>query len=230
MAVTFRSKTLTTGTGTSATATEPAGAASGDLLVAICIAGAVISQPAGWTQRFKDTQGGVSWVVSDIPRGASAPNLGWTWSGSVYYELHLVCLKPGANTVQFDSVSAAGGKGNSVGHNLDPPATVAVKTTSLAVAGGVNFGGSGVGGWTNSAGYVVRTDNADGRDAVLEDKSLSASGSENPGIIDNEAGGGQDWWDGFTATYTDEVTSTDTQEWRGSAPPQKRTTWPTVMY
>jgi hypothetical protein len=204
VAVTFRSKTLTTSTGTSATATEPAGAASGDMLIALCIAGAVISQPAGWTQLFKDTQGTVNWVVSYVARGASAPNLGWTWSGSVYYELHLIAMQPGVNTVAFDSVSSAGSKGSSA-HDPDPPATVAVKTTSLAVCGGVNFGA--ISAWTAPSGYTVRTTNTGGIDAAMCDKSLSASGSENPAAI-TLGTPNDNWWDGFTATFTDEVSVT----------------------
>lgn len=205
MAATFRSKSFKTGTGTSQTATEPASAASGDMLIALCIAGAVISQPAGWTQAFKDTQGGVSWVVSYVSRGGSAPSLAWTWAGSVYYELHLICLQPGVNTVTFDAVSSAGGKGNASSHNPDPPAVVAVATTSLAVAGGVNFTGSNAGGWTASTGYVVRSDNTAGNDAFLETKSLSASGSENPSAVANVGATTNDYWDGCTFTFTDEV-------------------------
>lgn len=205
MAVTFRAKTLTTATGTSASATEPAGTVSGDIIIAFAIAGAVISQPAGWTQLFKDTQGAVSWVVSYVSRGGSAPNLGWTWAGSVYYELHLVTVKPGSGSVLFDAVSSAGGKGNSA-HNPDPPAVVAVQTTSLAVCGGLNFGAAGT--WTNPAGYVVETTNTGGIDAAMCDKSLSAAGSENPAAITDSLGGTGDWWDGFTATFTDVATST----------------------
>lgn len=205
MAVTFRTASFKTGTGTSQTATEPASAASGDMLVALCIAGAVISQPTGWTQAFKDTQGGVSWVVSYVSRGGSAPSLAWTWAGSVYYELHILCLQPGVNTVTFDAVSTAGGKGNGSGHNPDPPAVVAVAASSLALAGGVNYGGSTTGGFTASAGYVVRSDNTVGNDAVMETKSLSASGSENPAAITNIVSGLQDYWDGFAITFTDAV-------------------------
>lgn len=205
MAVTFRSNSFKSGTATSQTTTEPAGTTSGDRLVALCIAGAVISQPSGWTQRFKDTQGGVSWVVSEIARGGSAPSLAWTWAGSVYYELHIIALQPGVNTVSFDAVSSAGAKGNGTLHNPDPPAVVAVASTTLCVAGGVDFGGSSFGGWTPSTGYLIRSDNAAFNDAFLETKSLSASGSENPGAVGNVVGAAQDYWDGFSMTFTDET-------------------------
>jgi hypothetical protein len=210
MAVTFRASALTTNTGTNpAAATEPTGAASGDMLVAVALCGAVVSQPSGWTQRFKDTQGGVSWVVSDIPRGASAPSLAWTWTGSAYYEIHIVCLKPGVNTVAFDAVSAAGAKGNS-NHAPDPLAVQPVKTTSLCVIGGINFGA--IAAWTAAtpAGYVIRSVNTGGLDGVLADKSLSTAASENPAAFAPSVSG--DWWDGFAATYTDEVSS-------GTTPP-----------
>ncbi len=202
MAVTFRAAALTTNTGTNpAAATEPAGATSGDMLIAIALVGAVVSQPAGWTQLFKDTQGSVSWVVSYIARGGSAPSLAWTWTGSAYYEIHVLCLKPGVNTVAFDAVSAAGSKGNS-NHAPDPPAVVAVKATTLCVIGGINFGA--IAAWTAAtpAGYVIRSTNTGGIDGVMADKSLSASGSEDPAAFAPSVAG--DWWDGFAATFTDE--------------------------
>lgn len=199
MAVTFRSKSFTSATGTSATGTEPAGAASGDMLVALVLAAAVVSQPTGWAQKYKDTQGGVSWVVSCIARGASAPSLAWTWAGSVYYEIHILCVQGGA-AVAFDAASTAGGKGNSA-HNPDPGAVAPVASTSLAICGGVNFGS--LTAWINPAGYVVRSDNTAGNDGVMCDKSLSSTASEDPAAITQTAAPGGDWWDGFTMTFTD---------------------------
>lgn len=209
MAVTFRSKSFAAATGTSPTVAEPAGAVSGDMLVALAIASsaAAVTLPAGWTKPtgFSGTQGVFSWAMGYVARGGSAPSLTFTLSGgSQPYEIHILALKPGVNTVAFDSTSAAGSTGNSA-HQPDPPVTTAVKTTTLAVAGGVQFGGSLAGGWTNSAGYVVRSDNTAGNDGFLEDKSLSASGTENPAAIANGATGLQDWWDGGTLTFTDEA-------------------------
>lgn len=202
-------KTFVSALGTSPTVAEPAGAASGDVLVAIAIcdvAGAV-TLPAGWTTPtgYRATQGVIAFAAGYVARGASAPNLTFGLTGSVNYEIHIVALSPGVNTVSFDSASAAGAVGAGVSHAPDPPATIAVKTTSMAVAGGVNFGGALAGGWGASTGYVI--DNATaGNDGFLETKSLVASGSENPAAVTNfPTTGVPDWWDGFTMTFTDQT-------------------------
>lgn len=205
MSVTVRSRSEVVGTGTSPTLSEPAGASSGDMLVALALsdtAGA-ITQPSGWTSKYSGTQGGVTWVVSIVARGSSAPNLTWTVTGTVYREIYIVCLQ-GSSTVSLDSVSASGGTGNSGTHNPNPPSTTAVATSSLAVAGGINFGGSNTGGWTPSTNYTMQTNNADGDDGIVETRSLISAGVEDPSAVGNViVGGSKDWWDGFTMTFTD---------------------------
>jgi hypothetical protein len=199
VAVTFRSKSEITGSGTSPTPTEPAGATAGDALIALYLtdAGAAPTLPGGWTSLYNGTQGTVTWRVGYIIRGGSAPSYAFTHTGSVYREVHVVCLQ-GAATLTLDSQSATGTSGTST-HNPDPPSTTAVQTTSLAVAGGINYGA--VGAWSASAGYTIRSLNSGGIDGAIETKSLSASGAENPAAMTMNQSG--DYWDGFTVTFTD---------------------------
>lgn len=211
MAVTFRSKNEVIATASAdSTVTEPASAASGDMLVTLAIAdaGTSLALPSGWTTKYgPTTQGAFMFVAGYVPRGGSAPNLTFPVTGSSKYrEIHVACLQ-GSAAVSFDSSSAAGANGQSgnttPSHNPDPPSTTAVAASSLAIAGGANYGGSLSGGWGTPSGYVIRTNNTAGNDAVMATKSLAAPGAENPAVFTNSAGGVQDYWDGFTMTFTD---------------------------
>jgi hypothetical protein len=188
------------------TVTEPAGAASGDALFAYAVADSAssLTKPTGWTDLYSGTQGLSKWLVSWITRGGSAPALTWGVGGtSIYREVYLICLQAAA-AITLDSQSAAGASGNASNHNPDPPATTAVQSTSLAISGGHNFNGCGAGGWTVSTGYTVQTSHGASQEAVIQVKSLSASGSENPAALANvNASGTPDYWEGFTVTFTD---------------------------
>lgn len=204
-AISARTPTKLVGTGTSPTATEPTGCVSGDMLVALGesdLAGA-IAQPAGWTQDYKSTQGAIAWVVSHVARGGSAPSLTWTVTGSVYREVHIFCLHPASGTAALDSSSAAGTSGNGATANPNPPATTAVASTSMAIAGGINNAGALTGGWTASTGYTMESTKATGDSGFLEFKSLVASGSEDPAAVANAPGATTDFWNGFTMTFTE---------------------------
>lgn len=207
MAVTFRSKNQTIGSGTSPTVGEPASAASGDALIALAICDNTGNpvKPTGWTDLYSGTSGAADFLVSWIARGGSAPSLTWTLTGSVYREVHILCLT-GAVTLTLDSQSASGSTGS---NNLDtvdpdPPATVAVATTSLAVAGAFHYSGSNA-AWVAPSGYTIRTQNSGGavEDAVMCTKSLSASGSEDPAAILGTGLTANGYWNGFTVTFTD---------------------------
>lgn len=225
MAVTFRSKSAVfNSVGTSPTATEPSGAANGDYIVAVyaTTSGAAPILPAGWTTLYgPTTQGLFVFRVGVISRGGSAPSYAFTHTGSVYRELHVLCFQPASGSVSLDSQSSAGATGNAALHNPDPPATTAVASASLAVTGAIDWGGSLV-SWAAGAGYTVRSDNTTGNDCVIADKTLSSSGSENPGAFTGEVSGNQDYWDGFTITLTESVAASDTQEWRGCYPPPRQ--------
>lgn len=203
-AVTVRNVTKLTGTGTSPTAVEPTGCTSGDMLVALAESDtSAITQPTGWTQDFTGTQGALHWSVSHIARAGSAPSLVWTVTGSVYREVHLACLMPATGTVAFDSKSAAGTSGNGASSNPNPPATTAVASASLAIAGGLNDAGAAAGGWTASAGYTMKTGTALQDSGFLETKTLSAAGSEDPAAVANAPGSTTDFWNGFTMTFAE---------------------------
>jgi len=202
VAVTFRSKTSTQRTATgNETVTEPAGATSGDALIALVVADAAttIGIPAGWHSLYTGTTGSADFSVSWIERGGSAPSLTWTFTGTnIYREVQILCLQ-GSAAITLDSQSASGGTGTS-DHNPDPPSTTAVASTSLAVAGAVNF--ASFFSYTASTGYTIRTDTTSNLyDGVMETKSLSASGAENPSAIAD--GNNGDWWEGCTVTFTD---------------------------
>lgn len=202
MAVTPRQKSEVAGTGTSPTVAEPAGASNGDVLIALalCATSGAITNPAGWTSLYSGSQTSVIWRVAWIQRGGSAPSLTWGLNGSVYREVFIVCLQAAA-AITLDSQSAAGTSGSAI-TSPNPPATVAVAATSLAVAGGLNFGESA--GWTASTGYTLQQSNpgGGGNDGTIETKSLSAVGSEDPAVI-TSGGGTGDGWNGFTVTFTD---------------------------
>src|SRR4051812_37449123 len=99
MAATFRSKNEITGSGTSPTPTEPAGATAGDALIALYVtaSGAAPALPAGWTNLYgATTQGSMVFIVGYVIRGGSAPSYAFTHTGSVYREVHVLCLQGSA--------------------------------------------------------------------------------------------------------------------------------------
>jgi hypothetical protein len=74
------------------------------------------------------------------------------------------------------------------------------------VCGGANFSGT-FGTVAGPTGYTIRTNTAANTyDGSMATKSLSASGAENPSAYTNFKGpntSADDWWDGFTVTFTD---------------------------
>lgn len=236
MAVTFRNATALIGSGTSPTGTEPSGTASGDVLVAfIEVDTADVTAPAGWTNLVggQVTQATTRFLVSYIVRGGSAPSLVWTFTGSVFRELHIIGLQTSGGTITLDSQSAAGGKGTDGASTTqpNPPATVASASSSLSVCGGNQTIAAAIGAAVAPSGYTLRSLNTAAVDTAMATKALSASGSEDPGAFSGfSAGGTHDWWHGFTATFTDVAASSDTQEWRGTYPPARRTGTVNITY
>lgn len=202
MAVTFRSKNEVVGTGTSPTVTEPASAASGDMLLAFYLTtntGAP-TLPAGWTSIYNGSSTNTAWRVGYISRGGSAPSYAFTHTGNIYREAHVMCVQ-GATTITFDAQSTTGSVVTSSSLGPNPTAVVAVAASSLAVAGGFNFGTSGT--WTAPSGYTLRTLNTGGIDVVMATKSLAASGSEDPAVFTISAVVADNLWNGFAVTFTD---------------------------
>lgn len=192
---------------TGVTMTEPSGTANGDILVAVLYVDddqtGTLTLPGSWTSRYfgisENSQ--FTWSVSTIVRGGSAPSLTWSWTNSVLFEMHLFAIS-GANTT-IDSLSADGGTGPQppAPHNPDPPSTTATGAATLALAGGMNRGGSDPSPWTASSGYTIVSDNGvAGRRVVVEKKVLTGSG-ENPGAVSGAINAERDWWDGFTMTF-----------------------------
>jgi len=211
MAVSFRSESHAGyTTGTSPSFSEPASAANGDALIVlyVCDAGGAPTFPGGWTSLYNGTQGAVTWRAGYQIR-SGAPNMGFTHTGSIYYEISVCCLT-GTTTLALDSQSSTGSTGNGANHNPDMPSTTAVASASMAIAGGINYGGSQGGGWTASSGYTFRSRNTTGDDSGMETKSLASAGAENPGAWANVVLGNQDWWDGFTLTFTESAAETIT--------------------
>lgn len=200
MAVAFRAESHSiAGSGANANPGEPSGTASGDLLVGmIVVAGTTApSMPSGWTTLYT-VSGGTSFraAVGWIARGGSAVATTFT-NANAYREAFILAFS-GADTSALDSQSSAGTTYAS-STNPDPPATTAVSSAAMAVAGIIHWNGSNT-GWTAPSGYTLRTDNAAGNDGAISSKILSASGVENPGAYAGVNGGAGDAWNGFTIT------------------------------
>lgn len=205
MAVAFRteSHSITTGS-TPADPGEPAGTIAGDILVALFVVATAgtPSFPAGWTSLYSVTSATkFKAIVGYIVRGSSAASTAFTYTGgSLYREIYILSIS-GAAASPIDSQSASGTLSTIQGHNPDAPSTTASKSSCLAISGGIEWGGSGGGGWTASAGYTLQSNNAAGNDAFMQTKVLVSAGAENPAAVTGVAGSfSSDYWDGFTIT------------------------------
>lgn len=87
----FETFTGANGTGLTATGSEPAGTAQGDVLVAVLAQNtrlAPVTVPAGWTLRLTQNYDDAEQVrIYTIVRGASAPSFTWTLGGPVAWSL-----------------------------------------------------------------------------------------------------------------------------------------------
>lgn len=207
-AVTFRSKreSVAAPTGTSPTLVEPASCAQNDMLVAFYLttAAGAPTLPASWTTAYNGSSTNTAWRVGYIQRGASAPSYAFTHTGTIYYEVHVLCLQ-GATVITFDAKGTTGSVTTSTTNLPDPTAVAPVQSTSLAIAGGFNFGFGTSQTWTAPAGYTIRTLNTGGIDAVMATKTLASNASEDPAIFTSAAGPGSvdNMWNGFVMTFTD---------------------------
>lgn len=199
----FRSAaTAISGVGTSPTATEPAGTVPGDLLLALVeVDGAAITPPATWLNLFAVTPSSDRYRVEYLIRGPSAPSFTWTYTGSVYREVHILCFKTPGGAIAVDSKSTIVSGVTGV-TTIDPPATIALAGTSLALAIAADSTFTAI---TVPSGYVKRS--TDGFDNVLADKSLGVPGSEDPGTFGGVGAGAGEWY-GATATFTDATGTT----------------------
>jgi hypothetical protein len=121
MAVAYRSTAISgAASGGNLTATEPTGAAAGDILLAVFCQDSVtanICLPAGWHEIDKSaTVSSFTYVVGWIRRGNSAPDLTFTTNtAATYREVVIVALSGGEH-------DAWGAQWNSATGTADPTA------------------------------------------------------------------------------------------------------------
>jgi|GEM_PF-1511311 len=207
MAIAFRNESHNINNGGSPTGTEPTGTVQGDTLIALCEMenNGTLTPPAGWTTIFSGTSATAqfNYCLSYIIRGASAPNLTWTFGASGYYELYIVGFS-GCDTSNPIDASAKTPDASGTSINPDPPLVTAISSSAMALAICDNWNGSDTGGWTTPSGYTIVTNNATGNDCAIATKLLTSSGPENPSAFGNvgSAGGGSTATDYWAATIT----------------------------
>ena len=199
MAIAFRSESHVVGIGTSVTGTEPTGTVQNDVLIALYIVDSTsgtLGIPSGWTSIYS----GVSptpnyrYNLCYIVRGASAPSLAFTHTGSVYRELFIMSYS-GCNTNAPINASVDGGGFTSNPQAPNPPSATATVANAMALAIGIGWNGSASGGWTPPSGYTMRTDNTAGNDVMVASKLLVSAGAEDPGAFGNgTVSGSTDGW------------------------------------
>jgi len=177
---------------------EPTGTAQGDVLVCVfLITGtSTFSMPSGWTTLYSGTSAGSSFKynLAYVVRGASAPNLHWTYSGIPYHECHILGFS-GCDTGSPIDAQAQNASRQGVNSNPDPPSVTAVSPTTMALGIGINWNGTGS-TWGTSGSYTIRTNNVTGIDVVIATKSLSVSGAEDPPAFTGvSTGGSADIWE-----------------------------------
>jgi len=217
MAIAFRNETHSIATGTQPTGTEPTGTVQGDVLVALfeLEGSTAFIPPAGWTTIFSGTSASsqFGYYLGYIVRGVSAPNLTWTYTGTIYRELYILGFS-GCDTSNPIDASAQTTSASGVAINPDPPPVVAVSSAAMALAIGDNWTGSNPGGWTAPTGYTIVTNNATGNDAAIATKLLSASGTENPTAFGNVGSSGTtDYWSATVTLSPPRIAITPTVAW-----------------
>lgn len=190
-------------------ATEPTGAALNDVEVALLTTNDTVTRPStcptSWTSLYNNEinlagSDFLAWRVCWIRRGSGAPSLTWSTSAT-YTEVYIGAFSGVDTTTAIDSQSAAGGTGNTAGHNITPPSTVAVSAAAMAVTGGNAWQGPTT-TYTPPTGYTNVVATGAGENTGLAYKLLSASGTEAPNAFGGVSSGGIDhsYWDGFTIT------------------------------
>lgn len=201
--IAYRSSSHVIATATSATPSEPTGTAQNDLIFANvhCAGAGTITLPAGWlvlTNGVEAFDGFFDYSMAVIRRGASAPDLTWQFGSSVYHEVYLHSIS-GASTAgtALNAVEVMNRAQGSSGEP-NPPSVITSTANDLIVILGVNWSGSGVGGWVAPANYTIRGNNTAGNNGTSATRnSLIAAGAEDPATFTGASGGGINW-DAFT--------------------------------
>ena len=166
MAIAFRSASHTV----SLTGTEPAGAAAGDVLIAVVASNPAPTGPTGWTQQGSALPSGGGYAASiwTITRGASAPSYVWGGGGS----------DPTCDIVAYSGASATIGAVASSANNsgVSPSVTSTVANSTLICA--MQDGNAAAG--TNSApsGMTLRSPTSTSYIAELGLGAAGATGTK----------------------------------------------------
>lgn len=215
-----RSVAADIGLGANPTSSLPAGAANGDVLVAMVHAEgsaaspATITPPTGWAlitglsgNRGHGGGDSLTWGVYWIKVGGSAPALAWT-TASTYNEITTICVQDSDGTIAAQSATGADGELNT--HLPDPPSVTAPAGNCLVITGGETWQGSAAGGWSAPAGYIQRGDTGTGVCSCMATLA-GVTGAQNPGAFgngDTHAGPEPMYWDGFAVALQPAAPST----------------------
>lgn len=192
----FRSATTTFAFGTAATNLdpgEPAGAASGDGLIAslmIEVGGTspgTVNTPSGWTFLNRITTSAFTVDRYYIVRGSSAPTYNFTWTVGLngtfkYAEITVVCYSGVVNGAFIEVVSDGTPTTSTA---TDPPSATPLTTNTTALACYYNWAGV-AGTPANATGYTLRA-HGGGFDSWFEDKALATTAAEDPGSVNADA-------------------------------------------
>lgn len=180
--------------GVNVTPAEPAGAAAGDILIALFNAdiGATHALPAGWTSIATVFNSQFESRLAYIIRGAGAPDLTWTITPAKYREVFVVAYRGVDVTTPMDVAAQALSSGAS-GTQPDPPSITSVSSNCVIVAGGTNWEGGTGPGFTAPAGYTKRAGTVNLAAGSFIEKALPVAGAEDPGVIGPPTGTAQLW-------------------------------------
>lgn len=182
MAVAYRSSSSTHGTGTDVTPAEPAGAAQGDVLTALCIAfAATITIPSGWTSIYSGAASSYNYNLCRIVRGATAPSYTFGISASVFRQASIVC-KSGADGATPYSATAT--TGYLTATNPDPPSASPGTVDGLSLA--VCAHNESANPFVAPTGYTL-VGNTALSDIGMAYKLLSSTAAENPAAFTGPA-------------------------------------------
>lgn len=192
MAVAFRSESHDLANSTSATGTEPAGAASGDFILGLYVVnspGSISTIPAGWTAIINNdlsANGGFFLSLAYLIRGGSAPSYAFTHTGSTYRELWLAAYSGVDGTTPLDVTPPTFVETSNTTTKPDPPASGASVTANAMALAVMNMWGNSPagGGWTAQAGYTLRWGSVGGCTGAMAEKALTSAGTnEDPGVF-----------------------------------------------
>jgi hypothetical protein len=183
----FRSASNDTGSGTGFTASEPAGAASGDgilmmILVEDTHGSFTVSGDFTLVPNCAVDVGPFSARVFYHRRGSSAPDYAVSWTTSRYYEYSVYAYSGVVSSGSFIDASASGTP--TTGSEPNPPAITTTTADTRVCALAWTWAGWGGGGANPPSGYALRF-GASSYDHGLADIEQAAAGSVDPGNFTN---------------------------------------------